>query len=319
MLNAAVARLATPPWNQTVALARALLALSTMIPLATTDPSTLFLGAAPRDDVCSSLALPNMFCLLEPSQYWFGSTVSLISLALVIVGVLPQVTCWAHAYVAFCFATAVTTPVGGDQVAQNLTLLLIPICVTWPGVSMWKPVLPRPAIGWREIVAWSGMVAVSIQAVTVYTVAFISKLAVMEWADGTALYYWFSDPMFGPAGWLGDGALALSANPWLVGAATFGSLAVEACLAVAFLYGRRGKLYALCVGIAFHAVIAVIMGLYSFSLAMIALLILYLGDPDRPIRIRRPSSTEARVVTVSMRRDQGLTLTGERPIPEEGS
>lgn len=283
MLNAIVARSTTPPWGETLALARALLAFSTIIPLATTSPRNLFLQETARDAPCSSLPVPNLFCALEPSQYWIGSSICLAVLSLVIVGLLPQVTCWAHAYVAYCFATAVAAPVGGDQIAQNLTLLLIPICVTWPATSMWKQVRRRPATGWREVIAWSSLFVIGVQAVTVYAVAFMSKLAVLEWRDGTALYYWFGDPMFGPVGWTGDVLRSLTALPWFLGFTTFGTLAIEAILALAFLYSRRGKINAFYLGVAFHGVIALAMGLHSFSLAMLALLILYLRDPHQSI------------------------------------
>lgn len=311
MLNAFVALTMNPPWSQTVAFARALLAFSTMIPLATADPSNLFLAAAPSDSVCATLPIINMYCVLEPSQYWVGSGVSLVVLALVIVGILPQITCWAHAYVAYCFATAVTVPVGGDQIAQNLTLILIPICMTWPAISMWKPVPPRRLPGWREVIGWSSLAVITVQAVVVYAVASISKLAVMEWADGTAVYYWLSDPTFGPAGLLGDALRSLTGVPLFLGIVTFGTLAIEAGLALAFLYGKRGKRIALALGVSFHGAIAVTMGLYSFSLAMIALLLLYLGDPSR-IRIDgMPGCSRIRARLGGDRKDRLPQLAGE--------
>ncbi|MDP3949529.1 hypothetical protein [Microbacterium sp.] len=219
----------------------------------------------------------NMFCVVPGEYRWIPIGLSIVVLGWVIAGYLPQLSCVPHAYVAFCFGTAVTVPVGGDQVAQNLALLLVPVCVTWRGRWHWASDTSN-TIGIRELVAWCAVALVMVQASVIYAVSFISKLAVTEWVDGTVIYYWFQDQIFGPAGWGGDVLRALSFQPIGTAVLTFGTLALEAGLAVAIFVRGRARAGLLIAGIAFHGAIALTMGLISFGLAMTALLLLYLGD-----------------------------------------
>ena len=110
----------------------------------------------------------------------------------------------------------------------------------------------------------------------IYLQAFIAKLFVPEWVDGTAVWYWLLDPNFGPTGlrrevalWVGSSALGITLLTW-------GTLVVEASLAYGLLATSRARRVLLAVGVAFHGLIALTMGLVSFSVIMWGALLIYL-------------------------------------------
>jgi hypothetical protein len=84
------------------------------------------------------------------------------------------------------------------------------------------------------------------------------------------MYYW--------SGYFGFPALLhnLMTTRWVVGA-TWLVIVVELFLAVAVLTPRRMQQVALIVGLSFHLLIALLLGLWSFSFAMSGALVLYLG------------------------------------------
>lgn len=85
-------------------------------------------------------------------------------------------------------------------------------------------------------------------------------------------------PPDGPVRTLTD---ALSVAPVTLAMMTWGTLALEAVLAIAIVLPKHAKLILLPAGIAFHLVIAVLMGLWSFAFATWAgLVIAWPGTRD---------------------------------------
>ncbi|MET9763122.1 hypothetical protein ABZ016_29465 [Streptomyces sp. NPDC006372] len=119
----------------------------------------------------------------------------------------------------------------------------------------------------------------------------MAKLPHAEWADGTALYYWVNNYAFGAPYWLRPVLDVIVDNPVGVAAMTWGPLALEIALAAALLMPQRVRWMLLPAGILFHLSIAVVMGLWSFALAMWAGLLLLLSplghDPDFKGLLRR--------------------------------
>lgn len=195
----------------------------------------------------------------------------------------PRLTAIPHWWVTFSFFASATLPDGGDQLAAILTLLFIPLAVTDPRAWHWDRPVPRPEVRDTErivrLVAHSALMVARVQIAGVYLHSALGKLAVQEWRDGTALFYWLGDPVFGPAQWLREPLLDLTAQSIFVASGTWGAIALEFALALALVMDRRSWPYLLILGLGFHAVIAVAMGLVSFSLVMSAALIIYL----RPI------------------------------------
>ncbi|MET8079734.1 HTTM domain-containing protein [Streptomyces sp. NPDC005303] len=117
-----------------------------------------------------------------------------------------------------------------------------------------------------DIVHNGALLVIMTEACLIYATAGWYKIQGSRWQDGTAVYYPLHLESFSPWPALAD---LLSANGVMVMLVTYGTVAVQ----VAFpftLFNRRVKNVLLAAMITEHAVIAVVLGLPFFSLAMIA-------------------------------------------------
>jgi hypothetical protein len=117
-----------------------------------------------------------------------------------------------------------------------------------------------------NIVHNGALLVIMAEACLIYATAGWYKIQGSRWQDGTAVYYPLHLDYFSPWPALAD---ALSASGTLVMLVTYGTVLVQ----VAFpftLFNRRVKNVLLAAMITEHAVIAVVLGLPFFSLAMIA-------------------------------------------------
>ena len=113
------------------------------------------------------------------------------------------------------------------------------------------------------------------EACLIYATAGWYKIQGSRWQDGTAAYYPLHLDYFSP--WAGSADL-LSSSGTMVMLVTYGTVIVQ----VAFpftLFNRRVKNVLLAVMMTEHAVIAVVLGLPFFSLAMIAADAVFLPTP----------------------------------------
>ncbi|MFJ9585205.1 HTTM domain-containing protein [Streptomyces acidicola] len=104
------------------------------------------------------------------------------------------------------------------------------------------------------------------EACLIYATAGWYKIQGSRWQDGTAVYYPLHLDSFSPWPALSD---ALSANGTMVMLVTYGTVLVQVAFPFTLL-NRRVKNVLLALMITEHAVIAVVLGLPFFSLAMIA-------------------------------------------------
>ncbi|MGW7280454.1 HTTM domain-containing protein [Streptomyces sp. NPDC054844] len=117
-----------------------------------------------------------------------------------------------------------------------------------------------------NIVHNGALVVIMAEACLIYATAGWYKIQGSRWQDGTAVHYPLNLDYFSPWPALSE---ALAANGTMVMLITYGTVAVQ----VAFpftLFNRRIKNVLLAAMMAEHAVIAVVLGLPFFSLAMIA-------------------------------------------------
>jgi antimicrobial peptide system SdpB family protein len=194
--------------------------------------------------------------------------------------------CW----VSYSLQASAVLVDGGDQVTAVLTLFLLPVALTDARRWHWEEVTSEPSRG-REVlqrlVALSALLMVRLQVAGIYFHSAVAKLSVEEWANGTALYYWFSHPEFGaPPGRLRL-LMPLLTNGTTVALMTWGAIVLELFLFTALVMPKRAWPYFLVLGIAFHGAIAAIHGLISFGLAMTAALILYLRPVEEPFSLPR--------------------------------
>lgn len=317
------ARAHEAPWTNVYGLARTLLALGTLSTLASNDPDVLFrpLGTGLEEAAeLVPLVRLSLFSVLAGGRLGLARVVAVFSLLLVASGWRPRLTGILHWWVSFSFAASCVVVDGGDQVTAVLALLLLPVTLTDPRPWHWSPAPagragagrdagrggpPESGAGARRASAGGGVAAAiarsalavaRLQVAVIYLTAAVSKLGVAEWRNGTAVYYWFLHPVFGVSGWRRDLLEPLLGDPLAVTALTWGAVGFEMLLAMALVMepARRGAL--LVPGLLFHSAIAAVHGLFSFSLAMCAALVLYLRPAGRALGwpgIQRPADGTA--------------------------
>ncbi|NEA62723.1 HTTM domain-containing protein [Streptomyces sp. SID12488] len=144
------------------------------------------------------------------------------------------------------------------------------------------------------------------EACLIYATAGWYKIQGSRWQDGTAVYYPLHLDYFSPWPALSD---LMSSSGTMVMLVTYGTVAVQ----VAFpftLFNRRVKNILLAVMMTEHAVIAVVLGLPFFSLAMIAADAVFL--PTSFLRRLGDGAARARVRLLAR-----LPGNGGRAVPDE--
>ncbi|KKD09697.1 HTTM domain-containing protein [Streptomyces sp. WM6386] len=181
----------------------------------------------------------------------------------------------------------------------------------WLGLGVWwtvgrlartdQPRILLDVIG--NIVHNGALLVIMAEACLIYATAGWYKIQGTRWQDGTAVYYPLHLDYFSPWPALAD---ALSSSATMVLLVTYGTVVVQ----VAFpftLFNRRVKNVLLAAMMTEHAVIAVVLGLPFFSLAMIAADAVFLPTPF----LRRVGGRVARACErLTAGRD------GPAPVPE---
>lgn len=269
------------PWTNVYGLARTLLAIGTLLTFLFSHSSSLFRPAAGISEapVCSAwFSDAALFCQFPPDALEIPRWLCVGALLLVVSGWRPRITGILHWYIAWSFNASAMMLDGGDQVTVVLTTLLLPLTLTDPRRWHWQRCSPTRVQlhPYQSLIALSTLWMLRLQVAGIYFHAAIGKFSVEEWLDGTAVYYWFLDPMLGVAPWLKQLLLPVLYDPLGITLMTWGPLLLELILFAALFMDRKRWPLFLVLGIIFHASIAVAIGLYSFACAMSAALILYL-------------------------------------------
>ncbi|MGW2703535.1 sporulation-delaying protein SdpB family protein [Streptomyces sp. NPDC001340] len=279
------------PWTAGYGWARTLLALGTLGTLACSDSATLFREVATvgKYPLCRGVGGAGAWCLVPAQDYDFVRWLCCLVLLLVASGWRPALTAIPHAYISFSVFTGIAIPDGGDQITWLLSLLIAMVALGDRRKWHWQTQQPSqpPPSGRRRYLALLGtsaLVVARLQMSLVYFQACVAKLPHAEWADGTALYYWINNYDFGAAHWLRPLLSVVVQNSVGVAVMTWAPLFLELSLAAALLLPQKVRWMLLPAGVLFHLGIAVVMGLWSFALAMWAGLFLLLAplghDPD---------------------------------------
>jgi antimicrobial peptide system SdpB family protein len=269
--------------SQWFAVGRTVLALATASELLFTRPAALFttVGAATGPSCTTSPAV-SLFCVGNPHEFvaarWW---LAIAGLLLVASGYRPRFSTIVHLWIVFSVTTSATLPDGGDSIALIVVVLITPMCLADPRRWQWTPPGARMSRNGRTV-AYLSFWALRVQVAYLYADSAIAKMGVEDWQNGSAAYYFVRDRMFGSAGplapvwmWLSDQALTTLAITW-------GTIALELAIALFTLLGRRWRLAAFWICLALHTLIFVSMGLFSFSLVMVAVGAL-IATPDVPV------------------------------------
>jgi antimicrobial peptide system SdpB family protein len=280
------------------ALGRTLLALATASELVFASRTALFHPVAGGDSPkCGPLPPISAFCVGDPAQYadlrYWGVVVALMVVAS---GYRPRLTCVLHLWATFSVSTSITLPDGGDAIALIIVAVLTPMCLFDSRRWHWETPdvrLPVPARGIAFVAGW----ALRLQTAYIYAHSAIAKMGVPEWQDGSAMYYITRDRMFGAAG-VGSGVwISLTGSSVGVLALTWGALVAELVIAVGVLLTARWRIAALALALLLHAAIFAALGLFSFSVVMVALSVLVANPDDARVR---PPVEAPRVVRSQM-------------------
>jgi antimicrobial peptide system SdpB family protein len=247
------------------------LALATASELLFTRPAALFttVGTA-TGPFCTAQPAVSLFCLGDPHEFVAGRCwLAVVGLLLVASGYRPRYSSILHLWIVFSVTTSVTLPDGGDSIALIACFLITPMCLADPRRWQWTPPPQRMSRSGRTV-AYLSFWALRLQIAYLYADSAIAKMGVADWQNGSALYYFVRDQMFGSAGPLAPLWLWLSGQAPTTLAITWGAIAVELAIALFTLLGTRWRLAALGLGLALHALIFLSMGLFSFSLVMVA-------------------------------------------------
>lgn len=296
------------PWTNVYGMGRTLVALGTLGTLLFSSTTSLFTPAQglPSAPYCSGVANVSAYCLTPAGHLGVAKWVSIAILVAVVSGWRPRLTAVPHWWVTFSLASSATIPDGGDQISMNIALLLIPISLTDKRRWHWT----RPALGQgadrplAATLAWSAWWVIRLQVAGLYFQACVAKLSHDEWANGTALYYWMNDPLFGLPEWARGVMEPVLLLPLGVQVLTWGPLVIEFLLFAGLFMTRRHWSWLLWLGLSLHFGIGLFMGLWSFAFAMFGCLVLYLRPLDRPLtmpwpRAANPSKAQATPDTIA--------------------
>ena len=287
-LGSAVQRRAwRSPWTNVYGVGRSLVALGTVAVLLGNNPR-LFVdhGAIGSIRNCSGLATLSLFCHTQAHGIQWARALAIVILLAAAAGWRPRWTAIPYWWITFSVATSIIVEDGGDQAAAILALLLIPVALGDNRRWVWSaPPSPKTDPTMRTLVAVAAMLAIRIQVSAIYFQAFTAKLAVPEWRNGTAVFYYLHNPVVGAPTWLRPAVNAILDNQVGIRIVTWGTLVTECILCLCLFLPRKFTHRLLYTGIFLHFLFAVLMGLPSFSIIMWGALILYLRDWGTPLHL----------------------------------
>jgi len=262
-------------WSYTLSFARTSFALCTLLTLLFNSDAALVFGLK-EHLVFGDIEYYSIFQIFN--NLWISRVVACSILLLVISGYLPKISAVLHWWVAFSFMLSCSLIEGGDQIAAIFTLLLIPILFLDKRKNTWHKPIKNDNF-YANTIAFCAFLAIKLQAFTIYFFASTGKFQVTEWTNGTAVYYWFSDSVFGLNENLFHLVTPLLKSPYLVTLLTWSVLLGEFLLALSIFYSHgRFKKIMFFVGILLHFSFAISFGLWSFFFAMNGVLLLGLTN-----------------------------------------
>lgn len=268
-------------------LARSTLAFSILIPLIFDSKYIIFpkhlleFNIEKADNILDSI---NIFFLFDYENFYIAELISIVILCSVIYGVQPKITGILHWWITFSFFRATGLPEGGDQINSIITFLLIPITLMDSRKNHWQS--PTNANMYKNFIAYFIFLLIQIQMAVIYFHAATEKIYKLDlWLDGTAVYYWLNDNVFGMTNWLSVIVNPIINIPYLLALLTWGVIISELIFSAALFMSPDRKIKLLKYAVFFHFLIIVFHGLVSFFFAMTGGLILYLIQNDKELKL----------------------------------
>lgn len=266
-----------------IAFVRTLLAIGTLLTLISNDIHELTnLSLISHDDIVSLKSLIfKHYSIFEMLGLYWGKIVSVLILFIACTGYIPQISSFLQAWVNFSICNSFLIVEGGDQIAANICILLIPICLFDNRLNQWNKEVNDLSQKRKLINIFFNVYyfLIYIQVAVIYLHSSIGKFYKEEWRDGTCLYYWFTNNLFGAPIWLQKiyNIITLSTFAPIF---SWSIMIFELCLFGCLFSTKRVRKFFLISGLIFHFGIIITHGLISFFFSMAAALILYLDDKN---------------------------------------
>lgn len=264
------------PRSVLFAVGRSMLAAAQLSVLIFNSDSTLFAAESGLHSGarCGGVRGFSLFCLTSGTAggVALARTLAVVTFLAVLSGFCPRWTCLPHWYISFSLAAGMSLANGGDRASAVVTLLLVPLCLGDGRTWQWtRPESRLP--GWWRGSSYAAHWVLRGQVVMIYATAATAKLTDPVWVQGRALRFVAFDALFGFPVTVRDFLEPVLASDFLVAAGTWGVIVVQYVIAGTIMSSRKWRTLATTLGCLLHLAIGVLLGLPSFGLVMIALLL----------------------------------------------
>lgn len=255
-----------------IGVARFILATGTLLTLMLSPYNAIFVEGS-KNSTLSFFNNLNLFIIIK--SHVVAKLLSCTILLAVISGYLPQITGILHWWVSFSLFNKGYLVDGGDQITSILTLFLIPITVCEPRLNNWYKG-NKNCNPYFSILVNVALFFISLQMSILYFHSSQAKLNVAEWTNGTAVYYYLNNNLYGPVPIVKNIVLNLLSIKIFAVLSTWSILIFEILLFAAIFMTKNTKKKLLYYALVFHFIIIILHGLVSFFFAMTGGLLLYL-------------------------------------------
>jgi antimicrobial peptide system SdpB family protein len=266
-------------------LGRSLLAFGTLITLLFNSKHTLFpehLYLYKKHEINNVFNDINLFFLFDYNLILISQFLAILILLFVILGYYPRITGLLHWWVSYSYFSSTGLPEGGDQLTTIITLILIPITIMDNRQNHWK--LPKENNEYKSFIAFLLFLTIKIQMAVIYFHAATEKIYKLDlWVNGTALYYYFNDGLFGLSNLMAKVVNPIINSPTILFVITWSVVLLELLLFAAFFMSNTKQKIMFKLGVLFHFFIVLFHGLVSFFFAMYGGLVFYLLRLDKQI------------------------------------
>lgn len=270
---------------------RSILAFGTFLTLLL-NPVTNFLYQLEDNSFMNPLLNPmtpinkfNFFLLLGSENIFIMKTIAVIILAVVISGYFIKITSLLHWWICLSFLLFSSAIDGGDQIASNITLLLIPVCLFDNRKNHWD-IKKKHSASPINLIPISFIFLIRLQVAIIYFHSAVGKFPSKEWINGTALFYWFNHSVFGMPTYLEPITNYFLSKNYVILPLTFSVFVFELILFLALGMEYEKRKYLFIPAVIFHLLIIQYLGIFSFFFSITAGLIFLLLDINQEIKIK---------------------------------
>ena len=268
------------PYSNVLGLSRSVIAMGTLLTLSI-NTSSILMQKMDSGEYLNPLINPvadinefNFFLLFGVEQFDLMRYLAIFFLLAVISGYFIKITSILHWWISISFFLSSSVIDGGDQIASILSLLLIPICLTDERKNHWDNIEPysKP----KNIIGIVAVNLIRLQVAVIYFHTAVGKFDILEWKNGTAIYYWFNHSFFGMPEYLANPMNYMMSNKWVVSILTYSVLIGEITLFLCLTASKKIRKLIFPFAILFHFLIIIYHGIFSFFFSIAGGLIIYL-------------------------------------------